>query len=262
MSFCHPFSLLQIFFQKSKYHIPVRLEHAPSGSKQFMLCARYFLPFLPYRDGVLPFSGSSAPGHGWTQDDRSPPEIKGQEPRSVSIRSASDRGTDVRRHGAIRKKRHLGDTAALFPLLLVPEKARTERDELCLKLSDSLVWFLSYHILCASFCGTGKSCDPFCIGERHFSGQRTDHQANSRPLSGTDAALWRPLSCCDSSAHRVRIENERKTACLCFCFSCNKEQIFYITMVGIDIKQATDPPPDGSSFRGRSVPADKHENAL
>ena len=34
---------------------------------------------MPCRDGVLPFSGSSAPGHGWTQDDRSPPEIKGQE---------------------------------------------------------------------------------------------------------------------------------------------------------------------------------------
>ena len=45
---CHfviPSLLLQIFFQKSKYHIPVRLEHAPSGSKQFMLCARYFYHF-------------------------------------------------------------------------------------------------------------------------------------------------------------------------------------------------------------------------
>ena len=40
-----PSLLLQIFFQKSKYHIPVRLEHAPPGSKQFMLCARYFYHF-------------------------------------------------------------------------------------------------------------------------------------------------------------------------------------------------------------------------
>ena len=104
------------------------------------------------------------------------------------------------------------------------------------KAFDSLVWFLSYHILCASFCGTGKSCDPFCIGERHFSGQRTDHRRTQDHFP-EQMRRFGGRCCCDSAAHRVRIENERKTACLCFCFSCNKEQILYITMVGIDINK-------------------------